>query len=68
MRKPAFCICENKDADQLRGNRNPEDWFSQNGAHLCHIDVSLAETKNICFVFKFMPNLIDLWPMLKSCK
>ena len=22
MRKPAFCICENKDADQFRGNRN----------------------------------------------
>ena len=21
MRKPAFCICENKDADQLRSNR-----------------------------------------------
>ena len=21
LRKPAFCICENKDADQLRGNR-----------------------------------------------
>ena len=21
MRKPAFCICENKDTDQLRGNR-----------------------------------------------
>ena len=21
MRKPAFCICKNKDADQLRGNR-----------------------------------------------
>ena len=21
MRKPAFCKCENKDADQLRGNR-----------------------------------------------
>ena len=20
MRKPAFCLCENKDADQLRGN------------------------------------------------
>ena len=20
MRKPTFCICENKDADQLRGN------------------------------------------------
>ena len=22
MRKPVFCICENKDADQLRGNRD----------------------------------------------
>ena len=22
MRKPAFCLCENKDADQLRGNRD----------------------------------------------
>ena len=22
MRKPAFCICENKDADQLRGSRS----------------------------------------------
>ena len=21
VRKPAFCICKNKDADQLRGNR-----------------------------------------------
>ena len=24
MRKPAFCICENKDADQLRGNRDAD--------------------------------------------
>ena len=24
MRKPAFCICENKDADQLRGNRQAD--------------------------------------------
>ena len=24
MRKPAFCICENKDADQLCGNRGPD--------------------------------------------
>ena len=28
MRKPAFCICENKDADQLRGNREADQ-------HLC---------------------------------
>ena len=24
MRKPAFCICENKDADELRGNRTAD--------------------------------------------
>ena len=24
MRKPAFCICENKDADQFRGNREAD--------------------------------------------
>ena len=24
MRKPAFCICENKDADQLCGNRTAD--------------------------------------------
>ena len=28
MRRPAFCICENKDADQLRGNREADQ-------HLC---------------------------------
>ena len=24
LRKPAFCICANKDADQLRGNREAD--------------------------------------------
>ena len=24
VRKPAFCVCENKDADQLRGNREAD--------------------------------------------
>ena len=24
MRKPTICICENKDADQLRGNREAD--------------------------------------------
>ena len=28
VRKPAFCICENKDADQLRGSREADQ-------HLC---------------------------------
>ena len=27
MIKPAFCICENKDADQLRGNREADHAF-----------------------------------------
>ena len=27
MRKPAFCICENKDADQLCGNRTADRRF-----------------------------------------
>ena len=29
MRKPAFCICENEDANQLRGNREADQrlWF-----------------------------------------
>ena len=41
MRKPDFCICENKDADQLRAAqfvsdlvKNPEDRFSQNEAQI----------------------------------
>ena len=28
VRKPAFCICENKDTDQLHGNREADQ-------HLC---------------------------------
>ena len=27
MRIPTFCICENKDADQLRGNREADQRF-----------------------------------------
>ena len=45
MRKPTFCICENKDADQLRGNLEADQ-------HLCfrYIDstitlLSKSETK-----------------------
>ena len=36
MRKPAFCICENKDADQPRGNREADQ-------RLCfrHIDITI---------------------------
>ena len=38
MRKPAFCICENKDADQLRGNRKADQRlcfrYTDNTIHL----------------------------------
>ena len=36
MRKPAFCICENKDADQLRGKCEADQ-------HLCfrHTDSTI---------------------------
>ena len=36
VRKPAFCICENKDADQLRGN-------SEADQRLCfrYIDITI---------------------------
>ena len=42
MRKPTFCICENKDADQLRlvgvgAGRKPERWFSHDAAHISFI-------------------------------
>ena len=36
MRKPAFCICENKDADQLRGNREADQRLC-----LCYIDSAI---------------------------
>ena len=32
MRKPALCICENKDADQLRGNREADQYGVRNGS------------------------------------
>ena len=37
MRKPAFCIYENKDADQLRGNREADQ-------HLCFRYIHVAST------------------------
>ena len=40
MRKPAFCICENKGTDQLRGNSI--DRFYYVAAHI----ISIVEWKN----------------------
>ena len=33
MRKPAFCTCENKDADQLRGKRGADQWLCFRDKH-----------------------------------
>ena len=41
VRKPDFCICENKDADQLRGNREADQ-------RLCfrHLDSTIPLLSN----------------------
>ena len=39
MRKPTFCICENKDADQLRGNREADQ-------RLCFRHPSTSQIRN----------------------
>ena len=36
MRKPVFCICENKDTDQLRGNRETDQRLC-----FCHLDSTI---------------------------
>ena len=36
MRKQTFCICENKDADQLRGNREADQRLC-----FCYIDSTI---------------------------
>ena len=38
MRKPTICICENKDADQLRGNREADQRLC-----FCYLDSTLPQ-------------------------
>ena len=57
MRKPAFCICENKDADQLRGNREADQ-------HLCfrYIDSTIPLPLNPKFkASSLQPSLCRTW-------
>ena len=56
--KPEFCICENKDADQLRGNREADQ-------RLCfrYIDI-----KSLCFLNpKFQASSRLLWLYSPVC-
>ena len=55
MRKPDFCICENKDADQLRGNREADQ-------RLCfrYTDTTILNSK-------FQASSHLLWPYSPVC-
>ena len=53
MRKRFFCICENKDADQLRGNREADQC-------LCYTPGIYAEGY-IVFVFPFVCSFVRLF-------
>ena len=59
MRKPAFCICKNKDADQLRGKRADDQslWF-------CYKD----KKKSLYFLnTQFEPLSYLLWLYSRVC-
>ena len=54
MRKPDFCICENKDADQLRGNRETDQ-------RLCfHYMDSTIPLLSKSEISKLSPSSVDL--------
>ena len=58
MRKPVFCICENKDADQLRGNREADQ-------RLCF---RKRIVQSICFLNpKIQASSHLLWPYSPLC-
>ena len=57
-RKPAFCICENKDADQLRGNREADQ-------RLCF---RYIESKSLFYLnAKFQASSQPLWLYSPVC-
>ena len=58
MRKPMFCICENKDADQLRGYREADE-------RLCfrYID-STIPLLSIFKILSFYPSSVAVQPGL----
>ena len=58
MRKPAFCICENKDADQLHGNSEADQL-------LCfrYID-STIPLLPIYEISSLLPSCVDVEPCL----
>ena len=51
MRKPAFCICENKDADQLRGNREADQRLC-----FCYTDSAIPLLPKVAMSYTFLPS------------
>ena len=58
VRKPAFCICENKDADQLRGNREADQRLcfrqTDSKSHL----LSKSEISSLISAFVFANRIV----------
>ena len=78
MRKPAFCICENKDADQLRGNREADQrlcfrYTDSTIPVLPKIEISSLELSSaavqpvLCGTWSETPKTVFLRTRLKSC-
>ena len=58
MRKPDFCICENKDTDQLRGNREADQ-------RLCfHYIDSTFPVVSKCEISSVQPSSVTAQPGL----
>ena len=64
MRKPAFCICENKDADQLRGNREADQrpYFRYTDGIIPLLPIyEFSSFKPSCVVVHVQPGLCEVW-------
>ena len=62
MRKPAFCICKNKDADQLRGNRKADQrlCFRYTDSTICLLPIYEISSFYLSSVAA-QPNLCGTW-------
>ena len=56
MRKPDFCICENKDADQLCGNRDAEQRLCFR--YIDRITPLLPKSAKLISVFVFATRIV----------
>ena len=57
VRKPAFCICENKDADQLRGNRLCFRYTDSTISLLPKYEISSLQPSSVAV----QPGLYGIW-------